>query len=452
MLQFWKKTSKKEKTHQQSVNQNVNGVPLPVGVFLPTFSDSNLEGPLANFQHDGYTDTPPPHRSRLSITLSEVLHDRMALLYFSQFVELRGYSLLLNLWLDLQVLRGQSLNGAGDGVGERTCALRSVSDSVTPLTRQKVCQRYLTEDLVQRYRFPEDLCARFEATKQETADDPAFQQLQDFVYQTMRRELWHDFLRSEFFSKFQVEVLTSGGVTLSDILYHSAALNAFTEFLDQEGCRSVVEFWLTATAFQSQLRPDSDPTASQNEAINIYDKYLSLQATCPLGVDDATRCEVEHRICVEDAAPRNDCLEPALRKAWAYLRYVCLPLFLSSQSYVQLISELMRASRANSSPASSVTDVSVESRGRYDPDLIWRQRNQNRGLSIGRIDQLGRFETDIEPEPDKKSESRITRVVKKLVNKDEQKAQEEMAWRVAEMIVKDVTNLTMGGHTEDEET
>lgn len=26
-----------------------------------------------------------------------------------------------------------------------------------------------------------------------------------------------------------------------------------------------------------------------------------------------------------------------------------------------------------------------------------------RGLSIGRIDQLGRFETDIEPEPDKKS-------------------------------------------------
>ncbi|KAG8296798.1 hypothetical protein J6590_048873 [Homalodisca vitripennis] len=184
----------------------------------------------------------------------------------------------------------------------------------------------------------------------------------------------------------------------------------------------------------------------------VCQRYLSLQATCPLGVDDATRCEVEHRICVEDAAPRNDCLEPALRKAWAYLRYVCLPLFLSSQSYVQLISELMRASRANSSPASSVTDVSVESRGRYDPDLIWRQRNQNRGLSIGRIDQLGRFETDIEPEPDKKSESRITRVVKKLVNKDEQKAQEEMAWRVAEMIVKDVTNLTMGGHTEDEET
>lgn len=60
-------------------------------------------------------------------------------------------------------------------------------------------------------------------------------------------------------------------------------------------------------------------------------RYLSLQASCPLGVDAITRCEVEQRICVEGAAPRNDCLEPVLHKAWGYLRYVCLPLFLSSQ-------------------------------------------------------------------------------------------------------------------------
>uniref|UniRef100_T1HR53 Uncharacterized protein n=1 Tax=Rhodnius prolixus TaxID=13249 RepID=T1HR53_RHOPR len=42
------------------------------------------------------------------------------------------------------------------------------------------------------------------------------------------------------------------------------------------------------------------------------------------------------------------------------------------------------------------------------------------------------------------TESRISRVVKLLMNKDEQKAQEEMAWRVAEMIVKDITSITMG--------
>jgi hypothetical protein len=45
-----------------------------------------------------------------------------------------------------------------------------------------------------------------------------------------------------------------------------------SQFLEQEGCQSVVEFWQTATAFQRQLRPDSDPTSSVNQAISIYDK------------------------------------------------------------------------------------------------------------------------------------------------------------------------------------
>lgn len=41
------------------------------------------------------------------------------------------------------------------------------------------------------------------------------------------------------------------------------------------------------------------------------------------------------------------------------------------------------------------------------------------------------------------SESRITKAVKKFVNLDEDKSKEEMAWQVAAMIVKDVTNVTM---------
>lgn len=46
------------------------------------------------------------------------------------------------------------------------------------------------------------------------------------------------------------------------------------QFLEQEGCQLVVEFWQTATVFQHHLRPESDPTTSQNEAINIYDKWV----------------------------------------------------------------------------------------------------------------------------------------------------------------------------------
>lgn len=54
MLQFFKK-NKKDKI-SQSHSANFNGVPsLPVGVTVPTFTESNSEGPLANFQHDGYS-------------------------------------------------------------------------------------------------------------------------------------------------------------------------------------------------------------------------------------------------------------------------------------------------------------------------------------------------------------------------------------------------------------
>lgn len=40
-------------------------------------------------------------------------------------------------------------------------------------------------------------------------------------------------------------------------------------------------------------------------------------------------------------------------------------------------------------------------------------------------------------------------MMKKFVNKDGEKMQEDMAWQVAEMIVKDVTNITMANNDED---
>ncbi|KAL1452210.1 hypothetical protein WDU94_006506 [Cyamophila willieti] len=69
-----------------------------------------------------------------------------------------------------------------------------------------------------------------------------------------------------------------------------------------------------------------------------------------------------------------------------------------------------------------------------------------RGLSFGRIDPLGRFETDVHPEPNRK-ESAISKVMKRLTTK-ESKEEEEMAWRVAEKIVRTVTSLTLGGEGE----
>ncbi|GBL98253.1 hypothetical protein AVEN_167668-1 [Araneus ventricosus] len=64
---------------------------------------------------------------------------------------------------------------------------------------------------------------------------------------------------------------------------------------------------------------------------------------------------------------------------------------------------------------------------------------------MAHVDHLGRVTTEfVPPDPDKKKgESKISKAMKKLVNWEEDKNQEEMAWKVAEMIVKDICSVTM---------
>ncbi|KAL1140462.1 hypothetical protein AAG570_000394 [Ranatra chinensis] len=252
--------------------------------------------------------------------------------------------------------------------------------------------------------------------------------------------------------------MTSGAMSLSDVLYNDQCLGSFIEFLEQEDLVCVIEFWLAATSFERQftLNDSGDSGQIQNDAIIIYDRYLSLQATSPLGISDRVRFAVEEGICGE-VATSPQCFTRAVVAAEAFMRSVCLRPFLSSQHYLSLLSEVMSGatSRSDHSPASSVTEGSIDTstiaarNPPPDPDDLWRRRRHNSGLSFGRIDQLGRYESDIEPEP--KSESRISRVVKMLINRDEQKSQEEMAWRVAEMIVKDITSITMGSNRDSDE-
>lgn len=93
----------------------------------------------------------------------------------------------------------------------------------------------------------------------------------------------------------------------------------------------------------------------------------------------------------------------------------------------------------------------IDSRQLYNPDLLWR-RNSVAGLTFGRVDALGRYERDFDmAEPpqddDRWSKNRLKKAMRKLVNLPEDKAQEELAWQVAEMIVKDITSVTMNGGT-----
>ena len=85
----------------------------------------------------------------------------------------------------------------------------------------------------------------------------------------------------------QVDVLTSGGpVQMSGVLYNDALLFNFMEFVEEQegaGCdRDMLEFWLAASNFRER----STAEHVQEDALIIYQRFISLEATSPLGENE----------------------------------------------------------------------------------------------------------------------------------------------------------------------
>ncbi|XP_055946404.1 A-kinase anchor protein 10, mitochondrial-like [Argiope bruennichi] len=316
-------------------------------------------------------------------------------------------------------------------------------------------------------------------------DSKCFVPAQEFVVKKMDNEYYPNFLRSSFHCKHQIDVLTSGNVFLADVLYNDSALFFFMEFMEQEGVRHLVDFLLTADNFRKQLlakQGNYDGMQAQADAMVLYDKYFSLQATIPLGFSDSVRFELEANIC-QEKGPDPDCFLKPVKILTQYLEKTYLLQFLSSQLYFKYISEciiIIQNDGADSSshqkstgsdsgseqslPISSINTLlamdgkqpgtskakSADSQEmridmfQFKPEALW-QRPLAGKLQMAHVDHLGRVTTEFEPpDPDKKKgESKISKAMKKLVNWEEDKNQEEMAWKVAEMIVKDICSVTM---------
>ncbi|XP_023032333.1 A-kinase anchor protein 10, mitochondrial [Drosophila willistoni] len=97
-----------------------------------------------------------------------------------------------------------------------------------------------------------------------------------------------------------------------------------------------------------------------------------------------------------------------------------------------------------------VSHLNIDSRQLTNPQLLWERPRG--ALKFGHVNSLGRYERDFEGVDSSmtnlKSQqpwSQLKSAVRKLVNLPEEKVQEEIAWQVAEMIVKDVTSVTLKG-------
>jgi len=369
----------------------------------------------------------------------------------------------------------------------------------------KIYRRYIAPDCQRPVHLPteykRDIVERICAETGQVAPD-CFDSAQEKVVEILELEYFPDFLKSEFHAKHQVDVLTGGQVYLTDILYNDTALSHFMEFLESENKRSLIEFWLAANNFHQTVNLE-DANNLQVDAMVLYDKYFSMQASSPLGFNDSIRLHIENNICTE-GGPDHTCFHKPLEIVVKYLEKEYLDRFLSSPMYKNYVKELIGTITASPRSFSSLNSISCPSSVRSrtdshsdshsecssdfssgisyavgsknnntllamsssqilrnvdrkhlsfdkessDPDMLWK-RNSVRN-KVGRINSFGRYEPGWDLAPDMsrtdgtKKASRFSKAVKKLVTSDEhEKMKEEMAWQVAEMIVRDVTSVTM---------
>ncbi len=88
-------------------------------------------------------------------------------------------------------------------------------------------------------------------------------------------------------------------MSIMDILENEVLLFHFMEFLENSEGRnfsSLLEFWISANNFRQQgstIQDDNQQNDNleflRNDAIAIYDKFISLQASSPLGFSSSIR-------------------------------------------------------------------------------------------------------------------------------------------------------------------
>ncbi|CAK1581845.1 unnamed protein product [Parnassius mnemosyne] len=305
-------------------------------------------------------------------------------------------------------------------------------------------------------------------------NEDCFKPVQDALFLIIQNSYIDGFFDSPHYIKAQIDVLTTGSINLQDILYNESILFYFTEYLEQESCSIFLEFIMSVMHFRDHLinNYSPNPEQAQGDAIVLYEKYFSLQATNPISFPTEIRLQVESDICRE-GGPLATCFDTPYKVIFKTLSNYA-KLFLESELFYTYLSEMIQSVnqlwnskfKSHSDCSSefsvstqntllamgnplyrkkrnhSVPDMTIDTNQLYNADSLW-QRKKHDGLILGRINSLGRFESKFEPDPDKKDKSVLKKMVNRLVPTNSSRVEEEMAWQIAHMIVKDITDLTM---------
>ncbi|VDO32048.1 unnamed protein product [Onchocerca flexuosa] len=244
-------------------------------------------------------------KSALVYTLTETLHDAAALAYFIQFMEGIGQLNLIKFWLHAESFRCSAL-AAKKNDGALIAMIKN--DAV------RIYSKYIAEDASCSINITDHLRKIIQKrinVKNGFFDPCCFSEAQSFVLNIMESRYFKEFENSIYYAKHRIDVISSGALTMQDIMLCQPLLCAFVEYMENEDGGKLVEFIISAESFAEQLPLTQSDEQAIEDAMIIYNRYFSMQATEPLKFDAKTRIQIESDICLGNGRPAPSCFETA---------------------------------------------------------------------------------------------------------------------------------------------
>ena len=199
------------------------------------------------------------------------------------------------------------------------------------------------------------ICPIDDSTK---PDHDCFRMARDHIWQIIEQKLfilnshihaqinlfssiYPEYLQSSYHINYQLKLLTSHQIELHDIFYDSSLLPYLIDFAEKENILDYLQFWIDVERFHQTAIIDRniEKTLLTDNALRIYNRYISLQASVSLGFDDAIRAHIECRICQADmdAGPSIDTFDQAVSIVYRIFERVNLNLIQTQYNFLLLL-------------------------------------------------------------------------------------------------------------------
>ncbi|EYC30489.1 hypothetical protein Y032_0005g2675 [Ancylostoma ceylanicum] len=396
----------------------------------------------------------------LAYSIDRILEDSSVMAFFIHFLESCDKLNLIKFWIHVSGFK------ASFGYGP-TGSSQKAEQSLALLDARNIYDRYIDKESSSSICLPKSISGHvLERLRGDCIAPDIFDEAKNFVRDVFETRYLKDFKNSVYYKKHLLQVL-SRGCSLDDVLHVPALLNTFMEFIDDHHDRDCIQFLLACNTFESSYDKLSSEELLE-DAMCVYDRYLSMQALTPLLVSDNVRRNVESEICSDTGRPlhtsflsaKQFCME---RLSERYLRkFVGSPCYQSYlieletevQNTIELPAanrEILRAGSSSSESLPIVFDRTFEAPDCKRVSTVSAQHSpllakRNRALNLAEVDCMGQYHVlyDDSLAQDSTTPSRLRQKLRKYLDKSALE-EEEVAVEVARTIIADIHNMVEAG-------